>query len=78
MLTMKSLEEFEQRLTSGELEKEFKYALPERKYELLDLLEKLMDVAEKADEVASRIIFKDSALGAMMGMPQEDDEGDKS
>ena len=40
---------------------------------VLEFLEMLMDLGELADATATKIIFK-GQLGAMMGIPQEQDE----
>ena len=40
---------------------------------MLEFLDKLMDLGELADQTATSIIFKGSALGALMGMPKRDD-----
>ncbi len=45
----------------------------ERRQEMLEFLDKLMDLGELADQTATSIIFKGSALGALMGMPKRDD-----
>ena len=72
MVTMESLQQLEERLSSGAFAEEFEHAPEERRHELLDFLEKLMDVGELADEVASKVIFKDSLLGMMMGGAKSD------
>lgn len=58
MLTLKALEEFEQKLQSGELEREFDRAGEFGRHEILELLEKIMDVADLADAVASKIVYR--------------------
>ncbi|KUJ95877.1 MAG: hypothetical protein PWR24_1539 [Desulfonauticus sp.] len=65
MLNEKFLTDLENYLKSGQLEEDFKYSSEERRMEILDYLERLMDLAEVADEVATRLIFKNSALGQM-------------
>ncbi len=65
MLNEKFLNDLEEYLKSGELEKDFEYSSEERRMEILDFLERLMDVAEIADETATRIIFKNTGLGQM-------------
>ncbi len=54
-------------ITSGEMGKDFEYSPEERRHELLDFLEKLMDLGEAADEAATRIIFKNTQLGHVIG-----------
>jgi hypothetical protein len=66
MLNEKFLDELEEYLKSGRLEEDFEYSTEDRRYEILDYLERLMDVAELADEVATRLIFKNSQLGALL------------
>jgi len=68
MLNEKYLDQLEEYLKTGQLEEDFKYSSEERRMEILDFLEKLMDVAELADEVATKLIFKGSALGQLMGL----------
>ena len=54
------------------LAEDFKWSVEERRGEILEFLEKLMDLGELADATATKIIFK-GQLGAMMGIPQEQD-----
>jgi hypothetical protein len=54
-------------IRSGELEEDFQYSPEERRHEILDFLEKLMDLGEAADEAATKIIFKNTQLGQVMG-----------
>jgi hypothetical protein len=65
---MEDLQKFEELMSSGELEEQFRDSSRDRQYEILDLLEKLMDVAEVADATATRLIFKDSYLGMLTGV----------
>lgn len=58
MLTIKDLQEFAEKLGSGELEREFDRAGENGRHEILELLEKLMDVADLANVVASSIIYR--------------------
>lgn len=67
MLSEKLLDEFEEYLTSGRLEEDFEYSAEDRRFEVLDYLERFMDLAEKVDETATRLIFKNSQLGELMG-----------
>ena len=70
---LKYLEEVEQALASGRIEKDFKYGSQAKKEEILDFLQRLMDLADAADEVATRIIFKDSYLGVLAGVNTQND-----
>jgi len=67
MLSEKLLDEFEEYLTSGRLEEDFEYSAEDRRFEILDYLERFMDLAEKVDTTATRLIFKNSQLGELMG-----------
>lgn len=67
MLNEKFLADLEEYLNSGRMEEDFEYSDEERKLEMLDYLERLMDLAEKADEVATKLIFKNTQLGALLG-----------
>ena len=66
-MDMKQLEAIETLVTSGDLEEQFEYSPDERRYEILDYLEKLMELGEAADELATKLIFKNSQLQALMG-----------
>lgn len=70
MLNFKYLEEIENYMKSGDMEEDFKWSVEERRQEMLEFLDKLMDLGELANETATAIIFKGSALGAMMGTPK--------
>jgi len=67
MLNEKFLADLEEYLNSGRMEEDFEYSDEERKLEMLDYLERLMDLAEKADEVATKLIFKNTQLSALLG-----------
>ncbi len=58
-------------LRSGNLAEDFEYSSEERRYEILDFLEKLMELGEIADEEATKIIFKNSQLGAFFSNNQK-------
>ncbi len=73
MLNFKYLEELEKYMKSGNMEEDFTWSAEERRQEMLEFLDKLMDLGELADQTATSIIFKGSALGALMGMPKRDD-----
>jgi len=74
MLDAKCLEKIADYLNSGELTDNFQYSDEERRYEILDFLEKLIELGENADAVATKLIFKDSYLGALV----DKDSGDKA
>ncbi|MFI3270869.1 MAG: hypothetical protein R3Y11_02025 [Pseudomonadota bacterium] len=73
MLDMKFLDHMEEYLTSGRLEDEFLYSPEERRLEILTFLERFMDVAEIADATATKMIFKDSQFGSMMGLKEKEE-----
>lgn len=77
ILNRRYIEELGEYLKSGELEEDFKWSVEERRGEILEFLEKLMDLGELADATATRIIFK-GQLGALMGMPGEDEKVEAS
>ncbi len=66
MVNEKFLQELLEYMRSGQLEEDFACSEQERRYELLDFLEQLMDAGEVANEVATRLIFKESALGNLL------------
>ena len=72
MLNARYIAELGEYLSSGNLAEDFKWSVEERRGEILEFLEKLMDLGELADATATKIIFK-GQLGAMMGIPQEQD-----
>ena len=71
MLNEKFLADLEEYLNSGRMEEDFEYSDEERKLEMLDYLERIMDLAEKADEVATKLIFKNSQLGVLLGTSED-------
>lgn len=71
------LDRLEAYIDSGDLAFDFENAEEERRYEILDLLEQVMDIAEKADELATKLIFKNSYLGMLAGVPEDEDEDEK-
>lgn len=66
-LNLKYLEELEEYMQSGTMAAHFECSGKERRHEMLEFLEKLMDIGELADATASKIIFKNSQLGALFG-----------
>ena len=58
MLKMEDLQELENYIRSGELEKDFHDGCENDRHYLLELLEKLMDIGELADEAATRLIYR--------------------
>jgi hypothetical protein len=57
MLSEKFLNEFEEYLTSGQLEEDYGYSAEDRKIEILEYLERFMDLAEEVDKVATRLLM---------------------
>ena len=73
MLNFKYLEELENYMKSGNMEEDFTWSAEERRQEMLEFLDKLMDLGDLADQTATNIIFKGSALGALMGTPKPEE-----
>ncbi|AAS95729.1 hypothetical protein [Nitratidesulfovibrio vulgaris] len=71
MLNARYLDELEEYMSSGRMEDEFEYSPEERRLEILEFLERLMDVAETADATATKLIFKNSQFGTMMGLKDQ-------
>jgi len=71
MLNARYLDELEEYMSSGRMEDEFEYSPEERRLEILEFLERLMDVAETADATATKLIFKHSQFGTMMGLKDQ-------
>jgi hypothetical protein len=67
----KDLDQLLEKLNSGQLAEEFEHSSEERRYELLDFLERLIELGEAADKLATQIIFKNSALGQLVGQSQD-------
>ena len=57
MLNDKFLNEFEEYLTSGQLEEDYGYSAEDRKMEILEYLERFMDLAEEVDKVATKLLM---------------------
>ena len=72
MLKMEELQELENYIRSGELEKDFHDGCENDRHYLLELLEKLMDVGELADEAATRLIYRGLNPGLATGKARED------
>lgn len=70
-LNMKYLRELEDYMSSGRMQEDFECSPEERRLEMLEFLETLMDIGEVADETATKLIFKNSQLGALMGTPKQ-------
>lgn len=64
ILDEKYIDQLTEYIRSGSLAEDFDYSTEERRYEILDFLEKLMELGEVADEAATKIIFKNTQLGA--------------
>ena len=72
MLKIEELQELENYLRSGELEKDFHDGCENDRHYLLELLEKLMDMGELADEAATRLIYRGLNPGLATGKARED------
>lgn len=72
MLKMEELQELENYIRSGGLEKDFHDGCENDRHYLLELLEKLMDIGELADEAATRLIYRGLNPGLM---PDKDKKG---
>lgn len=70
ILNEKYIAELTEYLKSGQLVEDFEYSAEDRRLEILDFLEKLMDLGEAADEAATKAIFKNSQMGALLN-PQK-------
>jgi hypothetical protein len=68
MLDPAYLDKIEAYIKSDDLTFDFENGDDDRRGLILDYLERLMDLAELADEAATRLIFKGSALGDLLGM----------
>lgn len=71
MLNTQFLDQLEEYMTSGRMEDDFEYSPEERRLEILNFLERLMDVSDIADETATKLIFKNSQFGSMMGLKDQ-------
>ncbi len=71
ILHEKYIDDLINHIKSGELAEIFEFSSEERRYEILDFLEKLMDLGEAADEAATKIIFKNTQLGAFFENTQK-------
>ncbi|MCT4536234.1 hypothetical protein [Halodesulfovibrio sp.] len=67
-LHLQYLKELEEYMSSGRMQEDFECSPEERRFEMLEFLETLMDVAEIADDTATKLIFKNSQLGALTGV----------
>jgi hypothetical protein len=65
------LDKLDAYLRSGDFAFDFEYAEQARKLDMLDFLDRLMDLAELADATATKIIFKDTQLGLLAGMSDQ-------
>lgn len=70
-LNLKYLQELEEYMKSGTMLEDFEYSPEERRYEMLEFLEALMDLAEVADETATKMIFKNSQMEALLGLSDQ-------
>jgi hypothetical protein len=74
LLDFEYLEKLEKYMESGDMAFEFENGEEEKRYEILEFLQKFMDVADKADEIATKLIFKESYLEQLAGVPGENDQ----
>lgn len=58
MLSIEDIEQFADKIRSGELEEEFRDSPEFKRHEILELLEKIMDLSDLCDEAATRMIFR--------------------
>ena len=65
---LKTLEDY---FAGGDVEIDFCRASDAEKGELMELLEKLMDLGDAADAAATKLIFQNSALGALAGIKDQ-------
>lgn len=70
-LNLKYLQEISEYMSSGNMLEDFEYSPEERRFELLEFLETLMDVAELADETATKMIFKNAQMDALLGLSDQ-------
>lgn len=73
MLDSAYLEKLSDYLKSGDFAFDFEHAPQERKLTMLDFLEQLMDLAELADAAATKAIFKNSYLGMLAGVSDQNE-----
>lgn len=71
MLDFAYLDKLTAYLRSGDFAFDFEHAAEERRLEMLDFLEQLMDLSELADATATKVIFKDSYLGMLTGVSDQ-------
>lgn len=71
MLDFAYLDKLAAYLRSGDFAFDFEHAAEERRLEMLDFLEQLMDLSELADATATKVIFKDSYLGMLAGVSDQ-------
>lgn len=71
MLNFAYLDKLAAYLNSGDFAFDFEHAAEERRLEMLDFLEQLMDLSELADATATKVIFKDSYLGMLAGVSDQ-------
>lgn len=68
LLDLDYLNRLEEMIDSGDLAFEFDNGDEDKRMRILEFLEKFMDLAEKADVLATKLIFKGSALEALAGI----------
>lgn len=73
MLDSAYLQKLSDYMKSGDFAFDFEHAPQEKKLDMLDFLEQLMDLAELADETATKAIFKNSYLGMLSGVSDQNE-----
>lgn len=70
LLDLEYLNKLDEMIESGDLAFEFDNGDEDKRLLILEFLEKFMDLAEKADALATRLIFKGSALEMLAGVKE--------
>lgn len=70
-LNLQYLQQLGEYMSSGNMLEDFEYSPEERRHEMLEFLETLMDIAELADETATKMIFKNSQMGTLLGLSDQ-------
>ncbi len=70
-LNLQYLQQLGEYMSSGYMLEDFEHSPEERRHEMLEFLETLMDIAELADETATKMIFKNSQMGTLLGLSDQ-------
>ncbi|GFM37440.1 hypothetical protein [Desulfovibrio psychrotolerans] len=70
-LNLQYLQQLGEYMSSGNMLEDFENSPEERRHEMLEFLETLMDIAELADETATKMIFKNSQMGTLLGLSDQ-------